>query len=75
MASCRDSGSRLPKPSSMNSDSIFSVLDAIDARPRASASETRKVSPPDSECTERSSSPISVSITSNPSMLPPRLRR
>ncbi|MCY1314617.1 hypothetical protein D9M70_652860 [compost metagenome] len=75
MASCRDSGSRLPKPSSINSDSMRRVLDAIDARPKARARDTRKVSPPDSECTERSSSPISVSITNRPSRLPPRLRR
>ncbi|MNJ44207.1 hypothetical protein D3C77_392490 [compost metagenome] len=51
------------------------VLEAIDARPNARASDTRKVSPPDNECTERSSSPISVSSTSRPSRLPPRLRR
>ena len=30
MANCKDSGSRLPNPSSINNDSIFSVLDAID---------------------------------------------
>ncbi len=59
----------------MNSDSILSLLDAIEARPSASARETRKVSPPDSECTERSSSPISVSITKSPNGLPPRLSR
>ncbi|MNG35676.1 hypothetical protein D3C84_1224760 [compost metagenome] len=59
----------------MNNDSIFKVLEAIDASPSANASDTRNVSPPDNECTERSSSPISVSITSRPNMLPPRLRR
>jgi hypothetical protein len=56
---CRVSASRLPKPSSMNSDSTLTLCDDSEARPSASASDTRKDSPPDSECTERRSSPMS----------------
>lgn len=49
LATRKVSTSRLPKPLSMNCDSTRTLLDDSDARP--SASEIRKDSPPESECT------------------------
>ena len=56
-ARSRLSGSRVPKPSSMNSDSTWVWRDDRLDRASASASDTRKLSPPERESTERTSSP------------------
>jgi len=45
MAMSRVSGSRLPKPSSINRDSTWVLLEDSDANPKASARDTRKLSP------------------------------
>ena len=70
IADSRDSGSRLPNPSSTNSDSTATSSEAREARPRASASDTRKVSPPDSDDTGRTSSAISRSTICSSRSLP-----
>ncbi|WP_222597279.1 hypothetical protein, partial [Chitinophaga pinensis] len=48
------------------SDSTFILLDDKEASPKASASDTRKDSPPEREKTVLSSSPISLSSTCKP---------
>ena len=63
MAVRRVSLSSEPNPSSMNSDSMFMRFDDSDDSANANANDTRKDSPPDSECTERDSDSISRSIT------------
>lgn len=59
----------LPKPKSMKSDSTRTRFDDSDVRPSANANETRKDLPPESEWTERCSSPMSWSITISSSVL------
>ena len=53
------------------SDQVIQLLE----QGRIDLAITRRNAATDSECTERNSSPISVSITNRPNMLPPRLRR
>lgn len=65
------SGSSVPKPSSMKRFSKDRLRDDRADSPRASPSETMKVSPPDSEVVSRTSSARSWSMTRMPSEFSP----
>ena len=70
---CKDEASSVPKPSSINSDSIFIEPEAILAIASEIARAVRKDSPPESEATERVSPSISWSIMARLSELSRRL--
>ena len=69
------SASNEPNPSSMKRLSTFIRLEERDDKPSASASDTRKDSPPDKLCTVRISSHISRSITCKASVSGTRSNR